>query len=95
MLWLQEIQCNSGKDPIPGKLREDRTTVGGAFEVIGLDFAGPLKYKEGKKSQGKAYLAIFTCSLSRAVHQELIASLETDNFIVCHLLRQWRYLHQS
>ncbi|XP_068757734.1 uncharacterized protein [Montipora capricornis] len=60
-----------------------RTTVGRAFEVIGLDFAGPLKYKEGKKSQGNAYLAIFTCSVSRAVHQELIASLETDNFIVC------------
>lgn len=42
-----------------------------------------MKYKEGKKSQGNAYLAIFTCSLSRAVHLELIASLETDNFIAC------------
>ena len=42
-----------------------------------------MKYKEGKKSQGNTYLAIFTCSLSRAVHLELIASLETDNFIAC------------
>ena len=40
-----------------------------------------MKYKQGKKSQGNAYLAIFTCSLSRAIHLELMASLETDNFL--------------
>lgn len=79
----KRFSATPARNPIPGQLPEDRTTVGGAFEVIGLDFAGPLKYKEGKKSQGNAYLAIFTCSLSRAVHLELIASLETDNFITC------------
>lgn len=79
----KRFSATPARNPIPGQLPEDRTTVGGAFEVIGLDFAGPLKYKEGKKSQGNAYLAIFTCSLSRAVHLELIASLETDNFIAC------------
>lgn len=57
--------------------------VGTAFEVIGTDLAGPIKYKLGKKSEGKAYLAIFTCGLSRAVHLELMASLETDHFIPC------------
>ena len=79
----KRFSATPARNPIPGQLPEDRTTVGGAFEVIGLDFAGPLKYKEGKKSQGNAYLAIFTCSLSRAVHLELIASLATDNFIAC------------
>ena len=79
----KRFSATPARNPIPGQLPEDRTTFGGAFEVIRLDFAGPLKYKEGKKSQGNAYLAIFTCSLSRAVHLELIASLETDNFIAC------------
>ena len=46
----------------------DRTTLGGAFEVAGVDFAGPIRYKRAKKKEGKAYLAIFACSLSRAVH---------------------------
>ena len=52
--------------PVPtGQLPEDRTSVGTAFEVIGTDFAGPIKYKhEAKKKEGKAYLAIFTCSIS-------------------------------
>ena len=79
----KRFSATPARNPIPGQLPEDRTTVSRAFEVIGLDFAGPLKYKEGKKSQGNAYLAIFTCSLSRAVHLESIASLETDNFITC------------
>lgn len=79
----KRFSATPARNPIPGQLPDGRTTVGGAFEVIGLDFPGPLKYKEGKKSQGNAYLAIFTCSLSRAIHLELIASLETDNFIAC------------
>ena len=68
------------RDSAPGLLPEDRTSVGAAFEVIGTDFAGPIKYKQTKKTEGKAYLAIFVCSLSRAVHLELLSSLETTNF---------------
>ena len=69
--------------PPPGKLPEERTTVGAVFEVVGTDFAGPIRHKVNKKSEKKAYLAIFTCSLSRAVHLELLPSLETNKFITC------------
>ena len=64
-----------------GPLPTDRTNGGAAFEVIGTDFAGPIKYKQRKRSEEKAYLAIFTCSLSRAVHLELLSNLKTSNFI--------------
>lgn len=67
--------------PAPGPLPEDRTGVGAAFEVVGVDFAGPIRYKQSKKNEKKAYLTIFTCSLSRAVHLELLPSLETQKFI--------------
>lgn len=79
----KRFNATPARNPIPGQLPEDQTTVGAAFEIIGKDFAGPVKYKQGKKSQGNSYLAIFTCSLSRAIHLELMASLETDNFITC------------
>ena len=70
--------------PAPGKLPQDRTTTGGvAFEVVGTDFAGPIRYKRTQKKEGKAYLTIFACSLSRAVHLELIRNMETDTFILC------------
>ncbi len=69
--------------PAPGQLPEERTTVGGAFEVVGTDFAGPIRYKRKQKKEGKAYLAIFACSLSRAVHLELLPNMETETFIAC------------
>lgn len=72
------------REPLP----TDRTIGRAALEVIGTDFAGSLKYKQRKKSKGKGYLAIFSCSLSRAVHLELMSSMETSHFITCfkHLI---------
>ncbi|XP_028414391.1 uncharacterized protein LOC114537541 [Dendronephthya gigantea] len=69
--------------PMPGDLPKDRTTGGTAFEVIGTDFAGPIRYKRSNKRESKSYLVIFSCSLSRAVHLELMRNLETTSFIPC------------
>lgn len=89
----------------PEPLPTDRTIGGAEFKVIGTAFVGSLKYKQHKKSKGKAYRAIFSCSLSRAVQQELMSSMETSHFITSfkcliachgrqsHLLGQWRHLH--
>ena len=69
--------------PDPGPLPEDRTVVGAAFEVVGIDFAGPIRCRQNTKSEREAYLTIFSCSLSRVVHLELLPSLETGRFIAC------------
>ena len=69
--------------PMPGKLPRDRTTGGAAFEVIGTDFAGPICYRDTNKRERKSYLVIFSCSLSRAVHLELIQNLEATTFLPC------------
>ena len=72
--------------PPPGLLPKERTGLSGAFEVIGTDFAGPILYKLRNKKEGKAYIVIFSCSLSRSVHLELVTNLETTTFLPC--LRQ-------
>ena len=78
------FRATAFKRPAPGKLPQDRTTTGGVtFEVIGTDFAGPIRYKRTQKKEGKTYLAIFACSLSRAVHLELLRNMETDTFNLC------------
>ena len=69
--------------PPPGPLPTDLTNSGTAFEIIGTDFAGPIKYKQYKKRERKAYLVIFTCNLSRTVHLKLMSTLETSHFITC------------
>ena len=69
--------------PHPGLLPKERTDISGAFEVIGTDFAGPILYKLRNKKEGKAYIVIFSCSLSRAVHLELVTNLVTTKFLPC------------
>ena len=78
----ERFRLTSFTTPVAGQLPEDRTSPGAAFEVIGVDFAGPRKFRKSSKAEGKSYLLIFACSLSRAVHLELLRNLETSTFIV-------------
>ena len=49
--------------PPMGNLPRDRTEGSRPFQVVGVDFAGPIKYRISKKTQGKAYVTLFACSL--------------------------------
>ena len=49
--------------------------------MLGLDFAGPITYKGKKDSRKQAYILLITCSLSRAVHIELVASQKMEECI--------------
>ena len=62
--------------PIPGQLPKDRTSVGTVFEII-VDFAGPIKYRKSSKTEEKAYLAIFTCSLCKPRDRYIYHVFET------------------
>ena len=60
---------------------QNRTTGIRAFQVIGLDFAGPILYKKGSSKQNKSYILLFTCNLSRAIHLQLVPNQTTEEFI--------------
>ena len=79
--------------PLPA----DRVTEAKPFEVIGIDFTGPVYIAETKqtikrtkkrpvqlvktKTTSKAYIALTTCAVTRAVHIELVPDLTTDSFM--------------
>lgn len=63
-------------DPLP----EARVVEAPPFEVTGLDFAGPL-YVKGKGNE-KAYIALFTCAVTRAIHMELVTDMSTEKFLL-------------
>ncbi|XP_035231928.1 uncharacterized protein LOC118203749 [Stegodyphus dumicola] len=65
-------------DTVPCPLPEDRVRDAYAFEVTGVDVAGPLYLKENRK----AWILLFTCGVYRAVHLELIESLLTNGFFL-------------
>ena len=55
-----------------GQLPIDRTTGSRPFQVNGTDFAGPIMYRAKDKKEKKSYILLFTCSLTRAIHIELL-----------------------
>lgn len=67
--------------PLAGPLPRDRTEGDDPFSVIGVDFTGPVKYLQRKSKEQKAYIVIYSCSLTHAVFLELLPSLETGELI--------------
>ena len=79
----KKFRVKAYQSPPPGILPSTRTQGSTPFEVLGVDFAGPIRYHTRKKAEKKAYLALFGCSLTRAVHLELLKSLVLGDFIAC------------
>ena len=66
--------------PLPA----ERVQIAPPFTHIGVDFTGPLYLKVTKGSESstsKAYVCIFICENSRAVHLELLNSMTTEDFL--------------
>ncbi|XP_064475786.1 uncharacterized protein LOC135389683 [Ornithodoros turicata] len=61
-------------------LPRERVTPTSPFDVVGVDFAGPLYVHEDGK-QRKAYIVLFTCGVTRAVHLELATGMSTQHFL--------------
>ncbi len=77
----KRFQAVALASPPPGKFPSDRTVGSSAFEVIGVDYAGPIPYRSAKNRERKSYILLYTCSLSRAIHLELLPDLTTTEFI--------------
>jgi transposase InsO family protein len=62
-------------------LPEERLMPGkAAFSFVGTDCFGPIMVKVNR-SQAKRYGCLFTCFTTRAVHVEVLSSLDTDSMI--------------
>jgi hypothetical protein len=66
--------------PTTAPLPNFRTEFAEPFTTTGVDFAGPLYYKIGKNETRKAYVALFTCSTTRAVHLSLCKEMTFTEF---------------
>ena len=66
-IWCQDLP--------PTRLDE-----GPPFINTGVDFAGPL-YVATKKGSSKVYICLFTCASTRAIHLELVESLDIPSFL--------------
>lgn len=72
------------KVQLMGDLPQVRTTPARPFQHSGVDFAGPLYVLMSRgrgAKQNKAYIAIFICMATKAIHLELVGDLTSDSFI--------------
>lgn len=54
------------------------------FSIVGVDFGGPFRIKLGPHRGAKidkAYLCLFVCLATKAVHLEVVSTLSSDGFI--------------
>lgn len=70
---VKRMECEI--PPLPPDRVHDATI----FEIVGVDFAGPLILR----GKGKEWICIFTCAVYRAVHFELASTLSTQGFLEC------------
>lgn len=71
-------------EQIMSSLPTKRTEPARAFTRTGVDYAGPVVLKTSnlrRASLVKAYIAVFVCLVTRAVHLELVTDATTDAFI--------------
>ena len=67
-----------------GQLPADRLRPAAQFQNVGLDYTGPLMVKRGnprKPTYNKAYVAVFVCTVTKAIHLELVRDLSTEAFL--------------
>ena len=77
----KRFQTTAFAKPQTGNLPKDRIESSRPFQVIGVDYAGPFVYKKRGGKEGKAYLLLVGCSLTRAVHLEVLPDLSTNEFM--------------
>ena len=69
--------------PLMGRLPEARVVPSPPFSRTGVDFAGPIFVKVGlrKSVRVKAYICIFICLATKAIHLELVSDLSSAAFV--------------
>ena len=83
---MQEVPCHClCFPPPPANLPTTRTERSTAHQIIRVDYAGPLRYQKSKGKEGKAYILLYACSLTRGVLLDLMPNMEMTEL-------QWKEL---
>ncbi|XP_064458861.1 uncharacterized protein LOC135369129 [Ornithodoros turicata] len=66
----------------PAPLPRDRITETMPFDVVGIDFCGPLYCRASQNTDRKVYIVVFSCAVTRAIHLELTIDMTAQTFLL-------------
>jgi hypothetical protein len=78
----KRFRLSSYATPSTGVLPTTRTQGINPYQVIGVDYAGPIRYRKRNGRDGKSYVLLYACSLTRGIYIDLLPSLELTDFIL-------------
>ena len=87
----KRYNASTVKYPSPASLPSSRVNLSVPFAHTGVDYTGHLWLREENGEKSKAYILIFTCFNTRAVHLEAVQSMTTSEFILAFIRFSNRY----
>ncbi|XP_050298577.1 uncharacterized protein LOC126737642 [Anthonomus grandis grandis] len=86
LLKKEHIRLGHAGEQIMADLPKSRVVPSRPFLTTGVDFGGPFIIKSSSLRRAKiekAYIALFVCMVTKAVHLELVSSLSSQAFLAC------------
>ena len=79
----QRVKKGTLSRPLPPPLPAERVQWVQPFANVGLDHTGSFTIRDSQGRKIKAYICLFVCTTTRAVHLEVVDNLTTTSFIMC------------
>ncbi len=78
--YYKKFKGKPYKQPAMPALPKERVSRAQPFEFTGLDYLGPVWYKLNDQKE-KAWICLFTCLVTRAVHLEIVRDTTAKEFL--------------
>ena len=69
--------------PLPPLLPKERVRCQTPFTTVGIDHTGFFTIRDPSGEKREAYVCLFVCAMTRAVHLEAISDLSVPSFLLC------------
>ena len=79
----QRVRKRTIPRPLPPPLPAERVIWVPPFTNVGVDHTGSFTIRDQQGRKTKAYICLFVCATTRAVHLEVVDNLTTTSFIMC------------